>query len=248
MNHPITVATAGWSIPAASRADFPAAGTHLERYAHVLPGVEINSTFYRPHQPKTFERWAASTPAHFRFAVKIPKVITHERRLKDCRAPLLRFLGEIAHLGEKLGPLLVQLPPSLVFEAGIALPFLDLLRCEFAGGVALEPRHASWFSVKVERALKSRKIARVKADPAKPPGAAKSGGWDGLVYDRLHGSPRVYWSDYPAAYLERLSDELLAAGKSAADVWCVFDNTAQGFATANAVALKETIERGGRKR
>lgn len=248
MNHPITVATTGWSIPAASRADFPAAGTHLERYASVLSGVEINSTFYRPHQPKTFERWAASTPANFRFAVKIPKAITHERRLKDSRAPLLRFLGEIAHLGEKLGPLLVQFPPSFAFEANTALPFFDLLRREFAGGLALEPRHASWFEPKVEKELKSRKIARVKADPAKPPGAAKSGGWNKLVYYRLHGSPRVYWSDYPAAYLEQLSSELLAARESAADVWCVFDNTAQGFATANAVALKETIERGGRKR
>lgn len=247
MKPPIIVATAGWSIPAGSRADFPAEGTHLERYAAVLSGVEINSTFYKPHQPKTFERWAASTPASFRFAVKIPKEITHERRLQDSRAPLLRFLGEVAHLGGKLGPLLVQLPPSLVFESRIALPFLDLMRHEFAGNIALEPRHASWFGPDVEQELSSRKIARVKADPAKPSGAAKSGGWNGLVYYRLHGSPRVYWSDYPAPYLERLSGELLALGGSGADVWCVFDNTAQGFATANAVALKKATERGNRK-
>jgi len=68
-----------------------------------------------------------------------------------------------------------------------------------------------------------------------------------LVYYRLHGSPRVYWSDYPPDYLEQLSGELIAASEGAADVWCVFDNTAQGFATANAVALKEAIEHDNRK-
>jgi uncharacterized protein YecE (DUF72 family) len=110
------------------------------------------------------------------------------------------------------------------------------------GGIALEPRHTSRFDANVARELKSRKIARVEVDPAKPSGVAKSGGWSGLVYYRLHGSPRVYRPDYPPAYFEQLSGELIVASEGAADVWCVFDNTAQGFATANAVALKEAIE------
>ena len=82
--------------------------------------MEINSSFYRPHRTATYERWAASVPEDFRFAVKVPKAITHERRLKDASDLLDRFLSEAGGLGPKLGPLLVQLPPSLSFQAGIA--------------------------------------------------------------------------------------------------------------------------------
>ena len=75
-------------------------------------GVEINSSFYRPHRLSTYQRWADDVPDHFRFAVKMPKTITHEGRLRDVAEPLQRFLGEIAGLGDKLGPVLIQLPPA----------------------------------------------------------------------------------------------------------------------------------------
>jgi uncharacterized protein YecE (DUF72 family) len=243
MKPSIIVATAGWSIPAASCADFLAQGSHLERYSRILSGVEINSTFYRPHQPKTFERWAASTPADFRFAVKAPREITHERRLSGAGEPLKKFIGETAHLGSKLGPMLVQLPPSLVFSEKSSVRFFDLLRKEFRGDVALEPRHASWFTTKVNAILKKLKIARVKADPAKPPEAVESGGANGLVYYRLHGSPRIYWSDYPMDYLERISNDLAVHREHGARVWCVFDNTAQGFAARNALTMQRLLEK-----
>ncbi len=243
MKSSIIVATAGWNIPAGSRADFPATGTHLERYAQTLPGVEINSTFYRPHRPKTFERWAAGTPRDFRFAVKMPREITHQRRLADSQQPLHKFLSEVAHLGAKLGPLLVQLPPSLAFSKKTATGFLDLLRERFTGDIALEPRHASWFCTDVEEQLRKRKIARVKADPAEPSGAARPGGWHGFMYYRLHGSPRTYWSDYSTGDLERIAQEIIARREEGARVWCVFDNTAEGFAAANALTLKKALGR-----
>src|SRR5439155_1202934 len=78
--------------------------------------AEINTSFYRPHAAKVWARWAASVPSSFRFAVKMPKLITHERALTRAREPLIQFLGEIAALGLALGPLLVQLPPSLAFD------------------------------------------------------------------------------------------------------------------------------------
>jgi uncharacterized protein YecE (DUF72 family) len=243
MKPPITVATAGWSVPVTSRENFTAEGSHLERYSRVFSGVEINSTFYRPHQPKTFERWAVSTPPDFRFAVKTPREITHERRLSGVSEPLKKFIGEIAHLGPKLGPMLVQLPPSLAFSEKAAVRFFDLLRKEYSGDVALEPRHASWFTAKVNVILQKRKIARVKADPAKPPEAAESGGWNGLVYYRLHGSPRIYWSDYPMDYLEAISNDLAAHREQGARIWCVFDNTAQGFAISNALTMQELLDK-----
>jgi uncharacterized protein YecE (DUF72 family) len=104
------IGTAAWSIPKEHAAPFPAIGSHLERYGAVLNAVEIKSSFYRPHRTVIYERWVASVPEGFRFAVKVPKAITHECRLKDVDDLLDRFLSEVSGLGPKLGPLLVQLP------------------------------------------------------------------------------------------------------------------------------------------
>ena len=90
----LRIGTAGWSIPKQHAAAFPGTGVHIERYARQLHAVEINSSFYRPHKPATYARWAASVPPEFRFAVKLPREITHERRLADVTAPLERLLGD----------------------------------------------------------------------------------------------------------------------------------------------------------
>ena len=94
-NDIIRIGTAGWSIPKSSAQEFDGQGTHLQRYAQCLPAVEINSSFYRPHKPETYARWAASVPAGFRFSVKIPKDITHTCRLIGIDQQLGRFLGEV---------------------------------------------------------------------------------------------------------------------------------------------------------
>jgi hypothetical protein len=146
----IRIGTAGWSIPKEHAAPFPTLGSHLERYAAVFNAVEINSSFYRPHRPATYERWAASVPQSFRFSVKIPKTVTHERRLKGASDLLERFLSEVNNLGPKLGPLLVQLPPSLAFETGTSDAFLRGLRSRAAGSIVCEPRHRSWFTPEVD--------------------------------------------------------------------------------------------------
>ncbi len=117
--------------------------SHLARYAARFAVTEINSSFYRPHQRTVYEKWAAAVPAHFRFSAKLPKTITHERRLLGCEDLLDAFLAQAAGLGAKLACLLVQLPPSFAFDARIAGDFLALLRSRHAGAVALEPRHAS---------------------------------------------------------------------------------------------------------
>src|SRR5690349_2461308 len=112
----IKIGTAGWSIPRVTAAELPSAGSGLQRYAARFNCTEINSSFYRPHQPKTYARWATTTPAGFRFALKLPKAITHEARLVEVGDRLAAFREEASGLGDKLGPLLVQLPPSLAFE------------------------------------------------------------------------------------------------------------------------------------
>ncbi|HTK34187.1 MAG TPA: DUF72 domain-containing protein [Caulobacteraceae bacterium] len=235
MSGQVRVGTAGWQIPRAVRDAFPEAGSTLQRYAARFAGVEINSTFYRPHRPATFERWAADTPAAFRFAVKAPRTITHEKRLADASEPLAAFLDQIASLGPKLGPLLIQLPPSLAFDAAVAERFFAELRARFDGEVACEPRHRTWFEAAAEALLVGTKVARVAADPACVAEAAMPGGWTGFSYWRLHGSPRMYWSAYGAARITAL------AGAVAAPAWVVFDNTASGAATEDALALTQTM-------
>jgi uncharacterized protein YecE (DUF72 family) len=236
----VHVGCAGWSLPKEHADRFPAEGSHIERYAARFPAVEINSSFYKPHRPTTYARWAASVPPDFRFSVKVPKVVSHERRLVDADDVLDSFLAEAPQLGDKLGPLLVQLPPSLAFSADVAERFFAALRDRFDGDVALEPRHASWFEPVAERLVIRHRVARVAADPAVVPAAAEPGGWDGLVYYRLHGSPKVYYSAYPEEYLETLAKTLTGAARSAS-VWCIFDNTAAFAATANALDVLDRV-------
>jgi uncharacterized protein YecE (DUF72 family) len=242
LNHlgKIRVGVADWSLPKEHSDRFPAEGTHLSRYAARLPAVEINSSFYKPHQPTTYARWGESVPEDFRFSVKLPKLATHERRMVDVNDVLDSFLAEASQLGNKLGPLLVQLPPSLSFSADIAERFFAALRDRFDGKVALEPRHASWFDAAAERLVTQYHVARVAADPAVVPTAAEPGGSGGLVYYRLHGSPKIYYSAYPDEYLEALGKTLTHAARSA-EVWCIFDNTAAFAATVNALDLLRRV-------
>ena len=232
----IYVGTAAWSIPKAYASAFPDAGSHLERYARVLGGVEINTTFYRPHRPSTYARWAASVPEGFRFALKAPRAITHERRLRDVAEPLAAFLAESAALGVKRGPLLFQLPPSLAFEPEAVRAFLALLRGWHPGPVVIEPRHASWFADGPEALLAAHGVARAAADPARVPAAARPGGAPTLLYVRWHGSPEMYKSAYGPERVGPLATALRRRTE-VAEAWVVFDNTTFGHATGDALGL-----------
>ncbi|MES2687206.1 MAG: DUF72 domain-containing protein [Pseudomonadota bacterium] len=238
----VRIACAGWSLPRETWPQFPDAGTHLQRYAGRFSAAEINSSFYQPHQPATYERWAGSVPPHFRFSVKLPQTITHEKRLRDADGLLADFLAQAAGLGGKLGCLLVQLPPSLVFDAAAASSFFRTLRQQHAGPVALEPRHASWFTPAVDASLAKWRIGRVLADPVRHAPGAAPGGWPGLVYLRLHGSPRMYYTSYDQPTLRALALKLRQSADGGAEVWCIFDNTASGAAVANALELQGLLD------
>lgn len=234
---PPRIGCAGWSLPGSERAHFAATGSLLERYASRFPAVEINSSFHRPHRVTTYARWSASVPADFRFSVKIPKAITHGLRLQGADILLDTFLTESAGLGDRLGCLLVQLPPSLSFEPAVATAFFAALRSRSPAPVACEPRHASWFTAEAEETLIESGVARVAADPARVPAAGEPGGWPGLVYFRLHGSPRIYYSAYEEDYLDALASRLKEHAAAGRQTWCIFDNTVLGAATRNALDL-----------
>ncbi|MEA2602735.1 MAG: hypothetical protein QOF89_3727 [Acidobacteriota bacterium] len=241
MTASILIGCAGWSLPRSEQAEFPAVGSHLERYASRFDAVEVNSSFHRPHRPATYVRWSASVPSSFRFSVKVPKAITHGLRLQQAGELLGSFLAEAAGLGDKLGCLLVQLPPGLSFEPAVVAGFFADLRSRSSQSslpVACEPRHPSWFAPQVDGFLGELEVARVAADPACVPEAAAPGGWRGMSYYRLHGSPKMYYSEYSEEYIAALASRIQGDTGAGRQVWCIFDNTTLGAATRNALELR----------
>jgi len=240
----VYVGTSGWSL---SRELAPGSSPGLSglvRYAEYFNAVEVNSTFYRRPRAATIERWRETTPSGFRFAVKLPKSITHEARLVGVAEEVREFCKLCEGFGEKLGPLLVQLPPSLDFDAGVAAAFLELLVRATQAGVVLEPRHPSWFEEAAERLLVDYGVARAAADPACCPAAAAPLHTRDTHYFRWHGSPRTYFSAYQPEALAHLANAMLRArisGGGRALVYCFLDNTALGAASVNALTLKAQL-------
>jgi len=241
---PLLIGTAGWTIPRDVADRFPDEGSSLSRYAARFRCAEINSSFHRSHKPETWARWADSVPEDFRFAAKLSKAITHKAKLVGCEELVAAAVAEMRQLGHRLAVVLVQLPPSLAFDAAVAAPFFDTLRAYWEGAVACEPRHPSWLEPEADALLAAHRAARVGADPARAEGLAEPGGWTGLAYYRLHGSPVMYRSAYGP---ERLAPYAAALGRRAAEgreAWCIFDNTASSAATADALTLERLVEEG----
>ena len=231
----IRIGCAGWSIDRQSAPQFPGEGSHLQRYGSILNAAEINSSFYKPHQASTYERWADSVPENFRFSVKLPRTISHQQKLADVEDLLARFAAEAGSLGSKLGCVLVQLPPSLALRLEVAEDFFSRLKNSFGCMIACEARHGSWFADEATELLQRHAITRVIADPpAGQPGTYVP--TTDLVYARLHGSPRIYYSPYTDEYLDQV-----AAYLKDREGWCIFDNTASGAALPNALTLMSKL-------
>jgi uncharacterized protein YecE (DUF72 family) len=235
------IGCAGWAIPSAHSSLFGEGDSVLARYARRFNAVEINSCFYRSHQRKTYQRWAEIVPEDFRFSVKLPRIVTHEQRLQRTGAALDRFVDEVGGLGAKLGGALVQLPPSLEFDARVAGTFFAMLRRRCSWPIACEARHGSWFAAAPEDLLNRYRIARVVADPElhrHPDAEGAVGLWR---YWRLHGAPRVYYSEYSDRSLKTLAADVRRAAARGSPPWIIFDNTAHGHATANAARLQSLL-------
>ena len=164
------VGTAGWTLPREVQDRFSPGESHLARYASVFPVTEINSSFHRPHKLSLYEKWANSVPDGFRFCAKLPKTITHERRLVDCEPLVAEFLAQAGGLGGKLACLLVQLPPSFAFDASSRL-LLRMLRTHWEGELRWSPRHVTWFDDDAMRCARPP-VARV-CGPGAPPTARR---------------------------------------------------------------------------
>lgn len=235
------IGVAGWNLARNISQQFAAEGSHLERYATRFNAVEINSSFYRHHQAKTYERWAAAVPAQFRFAVKLFRGVTHDKRLEVGREELREILEPISALGKNLGPLLVQLPPSLAFEETQVEKFFHELRAVFKGAIACEPRHITWLRKEARRIFTNYDIAKVFADPEPCPDlGCRFLDIGSVEYFRLHGSPEMYRSSYSEKDLEILAHEIrLNKGR---EHWVIFDNTTFGHAVVNALDLQKLLQ------
>lgn len=233
------IGTAGWQLPK----DLPTRmeGSTLERYAEHFNAVEVNSTHYKHHMQRTFQRWAASVPTDFRFAVKMHRDVTHVERLTRI-GPVQEFLQEVSALGDRLGPVLVQLPPKLAWS-DVHGDVLEAMREVYDGPVVLEPRHPSWADGPVLRRLQQARISVAAADPPLIVPTLQPLGDPAMSYFRLHGNPRMYWSAYDRDALHAVAEQVKQLVESKRQVWVMFDNTAGGAAAPNALQLGRMLGR-----
>jgi uncharacterized protein YecE (DUF72 family) len=217
----------------------------LEHYAEAFATVEVNNAFYRLPERSTFEQWRERTPADFVMAVKMSRYLTHVRRLRDPAEPVARFLGRASALGDKLGPVLLQLPPTLAANVMALDAVLGALQAARGGvRVAVEPRHSSWWTDEVREVLEAHGAALCWADRRGRPTAPL---WRtaGFGYVRLHegrASPRPrYGVRAVDSWLGRI-DDAYAADE---DVFVYFNNDHAGAAIVDAVTLSERARRRG---
>ena len=269
MKPKVFIGTAAWNIPKAHRhyfggqtpsdpikamANSVLSGNHsgnhrgqmgsdptvLEKYSFFFNAVEINSSFYRDHQPKTYAKWAHMVPEDFRFSVKFPKRFTHTQKLVTTESEVREILSGMMELGEKLGALLIQFPPKLEMNLEVAQDTFSTIRKLYNGKIVLEPRHISWTTHEAYKLYQQFHISKVIADPEVCAANPKFCSAGDIHYFRLHGSPEIYKSSYSDEFLNQTVDEIKT---SQVDTWCIFDNTTFGHATEDAINLQKKISK-----
>jgi uncharacterized protein YecE (DUF72 family) len=234
----LRVGTVGWVIERAVVRHFSRDGNDLKRYSRTLNCVEIESTYHRYPRPITWNRWAATVRKGFRFAVRAPRVLTHQRQLAGDPAPLKDFIAGASLLGEKLGPIVFQLSRYLPFDPADATAFLTTLRETHPGLVVFEPLHPTWFTAEASDLMRSFQVARTIVDPAKNPEAANPGGWEGLAYYHLRGTPRTHYSIYPDDFLADLNTSIVDRHADI-ETWVIFDHVSPAAAARNALTFDD---------
>ncbi len=206
----------------------------LDFYARNFSTVELNATFYRLPSPQTFANWRLKTPEKFLWAIKANKYITHIKRLKEAGVTLPRFFEAVELLKDKLGPILFQLPPNLAFEEDLLEQFCRSLKA-YPHRYTLEIRHPSWLDSKAFAILRDYNIALCISDTAGRYPYSEEVTAD-FVYIRLHGSRRLYASDYTEKELQTWAQKITNWNR---DAFVYFDNDFSGYAPRNAGRLKE---------
>ena len=214
----------------------------FERYADEFDTVEINASFYRVPLGSTFEGWRDKAPPGFRYAVKVNRFVTHMKKLLDCEEEVDRFISLARQLGDKLGPLLYQLPPSLHRN----LERLDAFLGRLPGDLehVVEFRHKSWYDEEVLAALDKHHVGFVTHDMK----GLVSPRWASgkAAYVRFHGAGGKYWGRYSDDALLEWTDWVLEQASVGRSVWCYFNNDIHGHAIDDARTLKSMVRQMGR--
>jgi uncharacterized protein YecE (DUF72 family) len=234
----LLVGTSGWQYRSWRGGFYPTGLPQrlwLEQYAETFRTVEVNNAFYRLPERSTFEQWRTRTPEGFCVAVKMSRYLTHIKRLRDPEEPVARFQDRATARGDKLGPVLLQLPPSLPADTGaleaVLARFPDRVR------VAVEPRHASWWSDEVRDALHRHNAALCWADrlgrPVTPLWRTADFGYLRMHEGRATPRPR-YGRRALVSWLDRIREAF-----GGAPVYVYFNNDPGGAAVVDALTLRE---------
>ncbi len=241
---PALIGTSGWHYQHWKGGFYPpgvAASRWLGYYAERFATVELNNAFYRLPEASTFAGWASAVPDGFVVAVKASRYLTHVRRLHDAAGPVGLLVERASHLGDKLGPILLQLPPTLRVDAA----GLDRTLAAFPASVrvAVEPRHDSWFVDDTRAVLESRGAALCLADggPSRPP-LWRTASWGYVRFHRGRGRPE---SCYGRAALATWAGRLAGLWPASADVFAYFNNDAHGCAVRDARRFATAVARAG---
>jgi uncharacterized protein YecE (DUF72 family) len=253
---PLLVGTSGWQYRDWRGVLYPEGlpvARWLERYAECYPTVENNGTFYRLAAPDTFADWRTRTPPGFVMTVKASRYLTHVRRLREPAEPVARLLAAAVRLGDRLGPVLVQLPPTMQADPAALSECLDQFAAQFTALAAPEPRvlrvcvefrHQSWLTPAVRQILVHHNAALCWSDRrGRPLGPLwRTADWG---YLRLHEGAAQPWPRYGRqalrTWLTRISDSF----PPEADVFAYFNNDQAGAAPADADALMDLAHRSG---
>lgn len=242
------IGTSGWSYPHWRGVLYPEgakSADYLGLYARVFPTVELNASFYRMQQAATYGKQAAAVPEGFVFAVKAHRSITHEMRLEGVEARWREFVSSAMALGKKLGPVLLQFPPSFRCRPDLLEAFLGERQRDAgeAPRLAFEFRHASWFESGILDLLRAHGAAMVLADSSRYPRApleitAR------FTYLRFHGPEALFASSYSATQLREWARRIREWISGGLDVYAYFNNDAEGCAVRNALMLRQLVGEG----
>jgi uncharacterized protein YecE (DUF72 family) len=234
----VRVGCSGWQYRHWRGAFYPLGlrqASWFEHYASVFDTVELDGTFYRLPTEATVDGWRARAPAHFLFAMKASRFLTHVKRLRSPEEPLALFWSRVHPLGRKLGPVLYQLPPTLRRDDARLAAFLGALPSE---GQAIEFRHPSWYVDETFRALAQSGVALCLHDmPGSEPPRQRVGPF---VYVRLHGAAEPYRSGYPDRALRDWARWLRALPRSV-PAFVYFNNDAEAHAPEDARRLRAMV-------
>lgn len=234
----IHVGTSGWQYKHWIGVFYPPGLTSrdwLRFYVNHFSTLELNVTFYREVKPSTYEKWQNSVPATFHFSAKMSRFITHIKRLRVEPQAIKRFIDGVTILSDRLGVILIQLPPSLKYDRNLMVDFFDLLDPHLKYSV--EARNETFVDDEFFALLADRNMAWCVSESAGRYPYAEAVTAD-FVYLRLHGREKLYASSYTDLELREIAGKLSDWGK---ETFVYFDNDFEGFAVKNALSLKHML-------